>query len=402
MQNILCLRDARINPLLSSYQHLLREDNYFKCLPLIIASLPSAEEQQKALEQSLHRDLLQRYAQSWPEICQKLISMLSSPKTREEKTALFLSLQNPPLVPKSIQILGKNLSALTMDPEQEIPITLWNPATGVMKYKQLRPREVETNPTLYLRPYIGYYVSRKYDGWQMTWNGATRKLTSHTGKIVFDAPEWWTRFLPAQYTIAGELIIPGKQAAKVSSLRKKTCPDWATALFMAFDILGTVSVPFEKRTKKLQQIVERSCGQDPTCPFRYVEQVKMKSVENIWEYFKKITYDQGGQGIVITRPGSFYVPGGSRSNERLKLKKREDTEGIVIGYNEDGMRLTSLLVRMVTNRAVFNLGVGFTDKERHDYKKEFPIGSLIKFSYRELTDEGKPKEARFVQHRLDK
>jgi DNA ligase-1 len=128
----------------------------------------------------------------------------------------------------------------------------------------------------------------------------------------------------------------------------------------------------------------------------------MKSVENIWEYFKKITYDQGGQGIVITRPGSFYVPGGSRSNERLKLKKREDTEGIVIGYNEEGVRLTSLLVRMVTNGAVFHLGVGFTDKERRDYKKEFPIGSLIKFSYRELTDEGKPKEARFVQHRLDK
>ena len=231
MQNILCLRDTRINPLLSSYQHLLKDDNFFKCLPLIIASLPSVEERQKALEQSLHRDLLQRYAQSWPEICQKLISMLSSPKTREEKTALLLSLQNPP-------------------PEQEIPITFWNPATGVMKYKQLRPREVETNPTLYLRPYIGYYVSRKYDGWQMTWNGATRKLTSHTGKIVFDAPEWWTRFLPAQYTIAGELIIPGKQAAKVSSLRKKTCPDWATALFMAFDILGTVSVPFEKKNQK--------------------------------------------------------------------------------------------------------------------------------------------------------
>ena len=381
MHYISCLQDTRTNPLLSSYRHLLREDNYFKCLPLIIASLPTQQDQQRALEQSLQPNIMKKHAQEWPEACLTLISMLSSQQSRQEKMALFLSLREAQ--------------------EQEIPTTLWNPASGIMQYNQLRVREVEADPKGMLRPYVGYYISRKYDGWQMTWNGATKKLTSHSGITVFDAPEWWIQSFPDKYTIAGELIIPGKQATSVSSLRKKTCPDWRTALFMAFDILGTVSVPFEKRTKKLEQIVQKSCTGNPACPLRYVEQFKLTTEEDILKFFHKVTYDQGGQGVVLTRPGSFYVSGKSR--DRLKLKKREDTEGRVVGYNlRDDGDLKSLLVKMEKTGAVFNLGIGFSDKVRHDYKTIFPMNTLIKFSYREITTSGKPKQARYVGLRLDR
>jgi len=251
-----------------------------------------------------------------------------------------------------------------------------------------------------LKPYVGYYVSTKYDGWQVLWNGKTRTLTSHTGSVVFDCPEWWVKFLPNQYSIAGELIIPGKQAAKVSSLRNKSNPDWATALFMVFDILGTVSVPFEKRTEKLQKIVQKACGGNPQCPLRYVPQLKLDSVQAIFQYYKDVVYDHGGQGIVLTRPTGFYVPGGKRSADRVKLKRREDTEGRVVGYNMNGPILKSLVVVM-DNGVEFNLGIGFTHEERVNYLALFPKGTLVKFSYRELTDKGAPKQARFVQHRLD-
>jgi DNA ligase-1 len=131
-----------------------------------------------------------------------------------------------------------------------------------------------------------------------------------------------------------------------------------------------------------------------------VEQFKLNSIPEIYQFYKKIVYDHAGQGIVMTKPESFYTPGGRRTGDRVKLKRREDTEGDVVGYNDDGSRLTSLLVKM-DNGVIFNLGIGFTNEERIGYKKIFPIGTKVKFSYRELTDGGKPKQARFVEHRLD-
>jgi len=298
------------------------------------------------------------------------------------------------------QVVLPQVKRQPIDLEQEITIGQWKPESGIMKYKEIRPRQVQANPVKNLKPFIGYYVSQKFDGWQVTWNGTTKKLTSHTGSIEFDAPEWWLKFLPTNVNLAGELIIPGKQAAKVSGLRHRSNEDWATALFMVFDILGTVNVPFEKRTKKLEQIVRKSCQGDPKCPLRYVEQNKLNTVEEIFDFYKKVVYDRAGQGIVMTKPQSFYLPGGKRSGERVKLKRREDTEGTVVGYNDDENRLSSLLVRM-DNGVVFNLGIGFSFDERARYKELFPIGTLVKFSYRELTDGGKPKQARFVEHRLD-
>jgi ATP-dependent DNA ligase len=367
----------------------LNESNYLKCLPLIISSLHDEKEKLKALDQITN---IQNFKNSddW---------MMFLKAIKWEKPL------DPSVTFKLLKKLNKSTSPTTVisgasQQGSQIAFADWNPAAGIMKYKELRPREVEANPGKMLKPYVGYYVSTKYDGWQVLWNGKNRTLTSHTGSVVFDAPEWWVKFLPNQYFIAGELIIPGKQAAKVSSLRNKSNPDWATALFMVFDILGTVSVPFEKRTEKLQKIVQKACSGSPQCPLRYVEQVKLDSVQAIFKYYKDVVYDHGGQGIVLTRPTGFYVPGGKRTADRVKLKRREDTEGRVVGYNMNGPVLKSLLVVM-DNGIEFSLGIGFTQEERANYLKHFPLGTLVKFSYRELTDSGAPKQARFVQHRLD-
>jgi ATP-dependent DNA ligase len=94
---------------------------------------------------------------------------------------------------------------------------------------------------------------------------------------------------------------------------------------------------------------------------------------------------------------------GQAKEAYLELKKREDTEGRVVGYNlRDDGDLKSLLVKMEKTGAVFNLGIGLSDKVRHDYKTIFPMNTLIKFSYREITTSGKPKQARYVGLRLDR
>ena len=456
--------DPKINPAIRHYQDLLNETNYFKCLPLIISLFPDERQKviayEKALEIANSDEIIHSLPiEKWMAICFELINKFKVESKRNEFiTKMFLYLlkvfhqpdelfpwllpnlqpygdhvfailaqlvkdkyvdnpelvdlvashiKNPALVFKILnKPVGKPVGKPVVkapdifDKDNQITVGEWNPDSGIMKYKEIRPRQVEANPEKMLKPFVGYYVSQKFDGWQVTWNGKTRTLSSHTGKIIFDAPEWWVKFLPNGYTLAGELIIPGKQAATVSALRHKNCPDWETAVFMVFDILGTTAVSFEKRTKTLEKIVKKACGSDPKCPLRYVEQFKFNTTQQLFQFYKNVVYDRLGQGIVMTKPESFYAPGCRRTGDRVKLKRREDTEGKVVGYNDDGVRLSSLLVKM-DNGVVFNLGIGFSNDERIRYKQLFPIGTLIKFSYRELTDGGKPKQARFVQHRLD-
>ena len=446
--------DPTINPAIKYYKDLLHKTNYFKCLPLIISLFPDERQKVIAYEKALEMANTDAIFSSldleeWLTTCFTLINTFRVESKRNELIKTMLSyvikkLEKPDKIIKSLipnlKKYGDNVIAILaeffkgnkypsefiekivshiknpavtfkilkkqkpqkvkVDMDQQITVGEWNPDAGIMKYKQIRPRQVEANPEKMLKPFVGYYVSQKFDGWQVTWNGKTRTLSSHTGKIIFDAPEWWIKYLPDGYTLAGELMIPGKQAATVSALRHKNCPDWETAVFMVFDILGTTSVSFEKRTKTLEKIVKKACGSDPKCPLRYVEQFKFNTTQQLFQFYKNVVYDRLGQGIVMTKPESFYAPGGRRTGDRVKLKRREDTEGKVVGYNDDGVRLSSLLVKM-DNGVVFNLGIGFSNDERIRYKQLFPIGTLIKFSYRELTDGGKPKQARFVQHRLD-
>ena len=135
--------------------------------------------------------------------------------------------------------------------------------------------------------------------------------------------------------------------------------------------------------------------------------------------------DNGGEGIVLRHPKSWWVP--QRSHQLLKMKTLHDAEAIVVGYTSGretdlGSKLLGLMGALIVRYKgkEFELS-GFTDKERRleingdyikarDYCSErpgtrvdaagisnpsFPIGSKVTFQYRELTDDGRPKEARY-------
>jgi hypothetical protein len=124
----------------------------------------------------------------------------------------------------------------------------------------------------------------------------------------------------------------------------------------------------------------------------------MESRDQILAFYRDVL-GKNGEGLVITNPDSKYDAGKKRSNERVKLKGRNDTEGKVIGYNMGGKigKLRSLVVRF--NGIEFSLGIGLKKFHREDPETYFPIGTLVKFSYRELTPNGKPKDAHFVEIR---
>lgn len=283
------------------------------------------------------------------------------------------------------------------DMVQDMEQIMYDIGKGVMKYKQLRPRQVQQNKEAMLKRYVNeeYFASRKYDGWQAVWDGKGT-LTTKTGKNTFPIPDSWRNVLPQGIPLAGELIIPGKQAVHVASLKKKDSKDWTHAQFMIFDSPTLSNLPFTKRYATLQKVLG---GNHP--PLYLVSQVKITSVDHLYDLYRQVISEKG-EGLVLTKASSLYIPE-KQSYQRVKLKGRNDTEGVIVGYHlndKDPNVLKSLIVRMDSGVQT-RIGIGFTNVERKNYKKLFPLGKLAKFSFRELTQNGQPKQSRFIAIRQD-
>jgi DNA ligase-1 len=132
---------------------------------------------------------------------------------------------------------------------------------------------------------------------------------------------------------------------------------------------------------------------------------------------------EGGEGIMLRDPQSIWTP--KRVNSLLKLKPFTDDQGTLIGFvsgrqTDKGSKLRGLIGAMILDYKGKRLEMsGFTDEERrfadeemtsHAYNnpgeempphfqgQHFSVGDTIEFRYRELSDDGIPKEARFLRH----
>ena len=138
-----------------------------------------------------------------------------------------------------------------------------------------------------------------------------------------------------------------------------------------------------------------------------------------------------GEGLIIRQPKAIWTP--ERVHDLLKVKKLKEAEAIVTGYwtgkeTDHGSqhlgRLGSLMVTDVVSNQKFKLGP-FKSEDRilttlssdldeaysWAYRNpdsevpewivsaKFPRGTIVTYTYRELTNDGKPKEARFLRVR---
>jgi len=108
----------------------------------------------------------------------------------------------------------------------------------------------------------------------------------------------------------------------------------------------------------------------------------------------------GGEGLMLRKPGSKYEAG--RSFTLLKVKTFHDAEAKVIdhvaGMGKHKGRLGDLLVELEDGTR-FNVGTGFSDKEREDPPE---VGTIITFRYQELSDGGVPRFPSYVGLAIDK
>lgn len=275
-------------------------------------------------------------------------------------------------------------------------------------------------------PPIGWWASEKWDGIRALWDGE-KMISRGSGvgkpKVYTYIPEWFRRTLPPGIPLDGEIWIgrgmfqktsrlstlkPGKSYSQDDIdglwLGKESPP----VVFKVFDVPDDPR-PFEKRMKYLQTIVKdrKECWKKleysgkKSFPIQFTEQVKINSMEQLVDLYKKLT-SEGAEGVMLRASGSPYET--KRSKYMLKYKIKEDAECIVKGYTLGEGRLVGLLgslrcelLKDESPSGVFTqIGTGFTDSQRTNYNKEdsseyIPIGSIVSFSYMEMTDDGIPR-----------
>lgn len=140
--------------------------------------------------------------------------------------------------------------------------------------------------------------------------------------------------------------------------------------------------------------------------------------------FMDFVLNEGGEGVMLRDPESIWTP--KRVSSLLKLKPFIDDQGVVTGFvsgrqTDKGSKLRGLIGAVILDYKGEPLELsGFTDEERkfddtigntHAYAwenpgedmpagtqgKHFKVGDTVEFRYRELSDKGVPKEARYLR-----
>lgn len=236
-----------------------------------------------------------------------------------------------------------------------------------------------------------YLVSEKLDGIRAIWDG--QQLTSRQGNPIH-APAWFTQNFPRQ-SLDGELWMARGQFELLSSTVRQSVPDdaaWHKVAYYVFE-LPHAEGSFAQRAKQIETLVKQA--NIPT--LKAIKQFYVHDEVDLKRTLDSVVAKKG-EGLMLHYADALYLTG--RSQVLLKLKPLLDAEAKVIahlpGKGKYQGKMGALLVETPQGLR-FKLGTGFKDTDRANPPA---IGSLVTYTYRDLTKNGKPKFARFLRVRL--
>jgi DNA ligase-1 len=155
----------------------------------------------------------------------------------------------------------------------------------------------------------GWWMSEKMDGIRAYWNG--EKLISKQARQIF-SPEWFISELPKGIKLDGELWMGRETLDKLMTvMNSKDEEMWKKVKYVVFDMVVS-NIDYETRIEELKKLklpshtvlidIKRALGNN-----------------HLMEYLNEIVSD-GGEGIVVTKPQSFYVPERTRTRMKVKVK----------------------------------------------------------------------------------
>lgn len=275
-------------------------------------------------------------------------------------------------------------------------------------------------------------------------------LWTRSGKVIH-APDWFIDLLPKKLLLDGELYA-GRGGFQL--LRKTIAnhdpvdADWENVRFMVFDSPPARTF-FKPRDIKVRNdyyfavkpfdlnsldLISFSSNCSFVTTYNYLcanikennalgllKQEQLPSQQN-WAVRRlgekmEALLDEGAEGVMLRKAQSSWEP--IRSHNLLKHKPWFTAEGRVTGYKHGEGRLTGLMGALILDfdGKILKLS-GFTDDQRAYKDLEstslaclypgmeatplvdhalYPRGTTVEFKYRELSDDGIPKEARFFR-----
>ncbi len=243
-----------------------------------------------------------------------------------------------------------------------------------------------------------YWVSEKYDGVRAYWDG-TRLLT-RSGELIA-APAWFTAGWPAQ-PLDGELWAGrGQFTAAVSAARTQVPDDtaWKAMRYMVFDVPSNPEV-FSRRMPAVDAAV-KTIGKPWVVSVAHSKVLGQAALQALL----RRTVKDGGEGLVLRRANAVYR--GKRSDDLLKFKPHTDAEARVVRHIAGKGKFKGMLGAMVVELPArageqprqFKLGTGLSDQER---LQPPPVGAIITYRYRGVTDSGLPRFASYLREAGDR
>ncbi len=235
-----------------------------------------------------------------------------------------------------------------------------------------------------------YLVSEKLDGIRAIWDG--QQFNSRQGHPIH-APAWFTQAFPAT-PLDGELWLGRGKFEQLSSTVRQTQPNdaaWRQVAYYVFE-LPDAEGDFSRRAQQIVQVVKHARS-----PYlKSLPQFRVKDRQALKRTLAQVVAKRG-EGLMLHRADAPYLTG--RSQVLLKLKPQLDAEAKVIahvpGKGKYQGKMGALLVETPTGIR-FKLGTGFSDAERAHPP---PIGCQVTYTYRDVTNTGKPKFASFLRIR---
>jgi len=316
----------------------------------------------------------------------------------------------------------------------EVPwASVVNPKTGELKPK-IKPVASGLwsrygNPIIAPDWWLNQLPQVFLDGELFAGRGNFQKLRSITAKDVAEKDAW----RDVQFAVFGcppaeQVFAPGeiKNSNMVLNVNQMEIMKFVQARaeagvmeeFVHNLLIGEFT--FEQELSFLQ-------GALPQSDFVYLHQHRRLpdargAAERQMERFMDTVLGEGGEGVMLRDPQAIWTP--KRVSSLLKLKPFTDDQGTLAGFvsgrqTDKGSKLRGLIGAMILDYKGKRLELsGFTDEERlfadeemtkHAYNnpgeevpahfqgKHFSVGDTIEFRYRELSDDGIPKEARFAR-----
>lgn len=235
-----------------------------------------------------------------------------------------------------------------------------------------------------------YLVSEKFDGVRAVWDG--NAFYTRTGRLI-TAPVWFTKGFP-KVPLDGELWLARGQFDALSGAVRKDNPidqEWHGISYLVFELPNAAGT-FEMRAKRITEIVNRA----NIAHLKAVTQFRVKDEAALKRKLNQMVA-AGAEGLMLHEADAPYITG--RSDVLLKFKLLYDAEATVVGHTAGRGKykgkLGALLVE-TPDGIRFKLGTGFSDAQRENPPK---IGSLVTYTYRDKTPNGKPKFASFLRVR---